>query len=1003
MDRQNKKSDFWNQFKNSEFILCYKKHFVEILVVIILFASWFMLSEFWIDTINLVIVKPFVSKLHVGLGFFTSVFIALISIYYIFVCIKERIASNGRLIFTIAISGIYLLCFFSDNWIYKTPIENWKWLSYANVLLLPFIGEMIHLIWLALKPKIEGHESELEFEQALQEDSIKDSYNRNPYITAISTNLINAFDKNGSFAIGISGSWGTGKSSFINILKGKLRSSVDIIIEFKPWYCKTPNDIIEEFFKKYQSEISVYAPNISSLIKEYSHALAEVEESKIASWINYSISRFDVKDIQSQYDEIKEKLIKLNLNVVVIIDDLDRLDTGEVMEVLRLIRNSANFPFTQFIVAYDKEYVVQSISNNDIPNATQFLEKIFNLEITLPKFEERIICQELLTRMENFLVQIGISKGDPQIKEMIYLSYKTGNEDFDMIVPKILKTNRDIIRFYNSFKLNLKPFIDNNIYSEIDHTHFYYLELIRYGFPEIYSLLRDDPLLILDVNFVTRRFIYKSKSEKVGLDGTPLPKEEDEFLNTYLHSDHLKNKRVTYYLLREMFQNNSGKAYSNQIWHLRSYGKYFSYRLDSDIISIDEILLLLDNVNPLKEVEILYLSKKAGEIEDKLSVCFSYLTPANISYVVESNIVIKNEPKLPFEKVYSFVRILLKSENQGLIKEVLRASQIHLHHYSIYSEDQLKSLIELWMYIMNLYDKISNNDNFEILTSLLYRGNLSRKLERPMRSSDIEMIKELLVNTICPVTISQLISDVIEVCLKEKMGDESLTLSIQSLKEIQLNYLKFYTTEKTELDEEGITLLYQCQKSTNPKTHKVSLYNEALQIMRGFIEVHPSGYISNFIRTGWSSSKIINKVFPEPFYEDLFKTNDSFEKFIMRDELSSVFGIEKVRNYWQIYKCNDFRPIEFNNQGVVEEIINSNFVSEIVKLNKLKEISKQVNSIVNKLKKLKADSSSIDEIRLKMKELETQRAEIDLYISLNGQIHDRIESLLTSAQLKVSK
>lgn len=381
MDKYKQVVNFMFRGKHSRFFLFYKKYFIEIILIIILIASWFMLKGFWVDLINLLIVDPIFSKLHNGLGFFTSIIVLLVILFYLMVYFGERIPSKGRLLLTFFISAIYLVCFFSGEWNYLTPLENWKLLSYANVLFLPFLGEIIHLIVLRCNAKIEKTKSELEFEHALVEGITIDSYNRNPYIEAISTILEKAYDSEGSFAIGISGSWGSGKSSFVNMLKGKLRNSADIIIEFKPWYCKSPNDINEEFFKKYQNEISVYSPKISTLISEYSHALAEIEKSKMTIWLNYTIKRFGCKDKQSQYEDIKEKLLRLNLKVLVIIDDLDRLDTAEVMEVLRLIRNSANFPFTQFIVAYDKDYVIQSIHSNKIHNAPQFLEKIFNLDI----------------------------------------------------------------------------------------------------------------------------------------------------------------------------------------------------------------------------------------------------------------------------------------------------------------------------------------------------------------------------------------------------------------------------------------------------------------------------------------------------------------------------------------------------------------------------------------------------------------------------------------------
>lgn len=65
------------------------------------------------------------------------------------------------------------------------------------------------------------------------------------------------------------------------------------------------------------------------------------------------------------------------------------------MEVLSLIRNSANFSNTIFIVAYDRNYLVSALEkvNNYHPHA--YLEKIFQLELPLPQFERDIIVSVL--------------------------------------------------------------------------------------------------------------------------------------------------------------------------------------------------------------------------------------------------------------------------------------------------------------------------------------------------------------------------------------------------------------------------------------------------------------------------------------------------------------------------------------------------------------------------------------------------------------------------------
>lgn len=62
---------------------------------------------------------------------------------------------------------------------------------------------------------------------------------------------------------------------------------------------------------------------------------------------------------------------------------MDRLGADEIFEVLKLIRNTANFPFIIFIVTFDKTYVINQMGSKNIP--ASYLEKIFMADFILPK------------------------------------------------------------------------------------------------------------------------------------------------------------------------------------------------------------------------------------------------------------------------------------------------------------------------------------------------------------------------------------------------------------------------------------------------------------------------------------------------------------------------------------------------------------------------------------------------------------------------------------------
>ena len=66
---------------------------------------------------------------------------------------------------------------------------------------------------------------------------------------------------------------------------------------------------------------------------------------------------------------MKQSLQKIDRPIVVFIDDLDRLGGNEIMEVLKLIRNVANFPGLKFVAAYDRAYMVEVIKKQNVESA----------------------------------------------------------------------------------------------------------------------------------------------------------------------------------------------------------------------------------------------------------------------------------------------------------------------------------------------------------------------------------------------------------------------------------------------------------------------------------------------------------------------------------------------------------------------------------------------------------------------------------------------------------
>lgn len=199
-------------------------------------------------------------------------------------------------------------------------------------------------------------------------------------------------------------------------------------------------------------------------------------------------------------------------------------------------------------------------------------------------------------------------------------------------------------------------------------------------------------------------------------------------------------------------------------------------------------------------------------------------------------------------------------------------------------------------------------------------------------------------------------------------------------------------------DEKNIEQwLHDCIEYTVEPSGAIFIDKECLAAYRKHIEKTPNYYIQNFIRLGYSSHPGFNMVTSEPLWQQIFGNKERFEAFIKRCEEQNVPGIQRVKNFWRLYKANDMNPIEFEAQGNVQEKIDSDLTDEIEKLEQLEEIEEEIDKIPLPNQKFTVESK--EKILTSLKQLKSDLSEISLYIRLNGRIRNKIDSLIEKYQV----
>ncbi|WP_298141129.1 P-loop NTPase fold protein [Flavobacterium sp.] len=286
------------------------------------------------------------------------------------------------------------------------------------------------------------------------------------------TDILYSDNHKKSFTIGLVGPWGNGKSSVLKMVEKELKKKNQkddnqfITFNFLPYLNHKENDIINEFFTCLSNELKPYSGKLSNLITEYSSKLTDLYENKnVLGFIENHVTDFKNSSANELYSLINQMLSDVNKKIIVFVDDLDRLNKDEILQVFKLIRNTADFRNTLFVVAMDKEYVLKSLKKSKKIFHSSFIDKFFQLEIYLPEIDKNKLKEIFIDE----LLKSNLNDGSP----MFELKIKEAVNNRDNLFEDYIKNIRDIKRTVNQIVYDFPSTSDEvNLKDLINFTYF---------------------------------------------------------------------------------------------------------------------------------------------------------------------------------------------------------------------------------------------------------------------------------------------------------------------------------------------------------------------------------------------------------------------------------------------------------------------------------------------------------------------------------------------------
>jgi predicted KAP-like P-loop ATPase len=439
-----------------------------------------------------------------------------------------------------------------------------------------------------------------------------------------------------SLVIALHGVWGTGKTSvknmtLENLRKGRARKAPQIV-EFSPWQVSGTGSILGSFFHElgialgtaghdeedtkrakalasYAKRITLFGyvakaggvllsllipdqPELGALASASGAGLeqsGQVVETGAAA-LNAS-KEAATKSLADLKKELGECLTSLERSILIVIDDIDRLTTEEILQVFQLVKVNADFPNLVYLLLFERSIVEKALDQVSGGRGHEFLQKIVQVDFHIPHAHRKSVEKVLFAGMDALL------KSEPV---QALLDRPRWSDLYVDGIDAYFQNLRHVYRFLSSLSFHISQFQTSKSL-EVNPIDLIGLEALRVFEPGLYEKLPSAKrILTRDEGKVLFPRIKQDEVDRVFMQLlAQVPAERHAMARTVLS--------VIFPPINQSFDNDEGVRRYKQQWlrerrvcHSDLFDKFFALAVAEDDLAqaeLDRLLSLTSDRN----------------------------------------------------------------------------------------------------------------------------------------------------------------------------------------------------------------------------------------------------------------------------------------------------------------------------------------------------------------------------------------------------------------------